>query len=222
MKLIIDSANIDKIKEYTNYLPIEGVTTNPSILKKEGNIVLSEHIKQIREVIGVEKEVHVQTIASNYKGILKDAKEIQRLVGKDVYIKVPVTKDGLQAIKTLKEDDIKVTATAIYTEIQAILATELKADYLAPYVNRMANLNTDPYEVIKNVHDNIKNTGSDTKILGASFKNVDQVLQATHAGAEYVTVGTDVVDAFLTDANISQAVTKFANDWHDIHHKYEI
>lgn len=222
MRLIIDSANIEKIQEYVKYLPVEGVTTNPSILKKEGKIDFAQHIKQIREIIGTDKSMHVQTIASDYEGILKDAETIQSLIGEDTYIKIPVNKDGLAAIKTLKAQGVKITATAIYSEIQAILATELNANFLAPYVNRISNLNSDPYQVISNIYENIKKTDSETKILAASFKNVDQVLKANFAGAEFVTVGTDVIDAFLADANINHAVTQFANDWNDTHNKFEI
>lgn len=222
MKLIIDTANIDKIKDYLNYLPVDGVTTNPSILKKEGNIDFVEHMKEIRSLIGPDKSLHIQTIAKDYEGIVKDAHKIAELIDKDVYIKIPVSKDGLAAIKTLKAEGFNITATAIYSEIQALLATELGADYLAPYVNRMTNLNSDPYEVINNVAYNIAATNSSTRILAASFKNIDQVLKAVQAGSTHVTVGSDVVDLFLEDANISKAVTDFSNDWNDVHGNFEI
>lgn len=85
--------------------------------------------------------MHIQTIADDYEGIIKDARKIVESIDKDVYIKIPVTKDGLATIKTLKAEGFNITATAIYSEIQALLETELGADYLAPYVNRMTNLN---------------------------------------------------------------------------------
>lgn len=222
MKLILDTANIKKIKEYLTYLPVDGVTTNPSILKKEGNIDFVEHMKEIRSLIGPDKSLHIQTIASDYEGMVKDARRIVELIDKDVYIKIPVSKAGLAAIKTLKSEGFNITATAIYSEIQALLATELGADYLAPYVNRMSNLNTDPYEVINNVAYNIANTNSDTRILAASFKNVDQVLKAVQAGSTHVTVGADVVDLFLANANIDKAITDFGNDWNSVHGNFEI
>lgn len=222
MKLILDTANIKKIKEYLTYLPVDGVTTNPSILKKEGNIDFVEHMKEIRSLIGPDKSLHIQTIASDYEGMVKDARRIVELIDKDVYIKIPVSKAGLAAIKTLKSEEFNITATAIYSEIQALLATELGADYLAPYVNRMSNLNTDPYEVINNVAYNIANTNSETRILAASFKNVDQVLKAVQAGSTHVTVGADVVDLFLANANIDKAVTDFGNDWNSVHGNFEI
>lgn len=222
MKLIIDSANIKKIEEYLSYLPVDGVTTNPSILKKEGNIDFVTHMKEIRKLIGQEKSLHIQTIASDYEGIIRDAKRIVELIDKDVYIKIPVSKDGLRAIKQLKAEGFNITATAIYSEIQALLAKELGADYLAPYVNRMSNLNTDSFEVIRNVANNIAETQSTTRILAASFKNIDQVLGAVRAGSTHVTVGTDVIDTFLANANIDKAVNDFASDWNDIHSKFEI
>lgn len=222
MKLIVDTANIEKIKEYLTYLPVDGVTTNPSILKKEENIDFVEHMKEIRSLIGPDKSLHIQTIASDYEGMIKDARRIAELIDKDVYIKIPVSKAGLAAIKTLKAEGFNITATAIYSEIQALLATELGADYLAPYVNRMSNLNTDPYEVINNVAYNIANTNSDTRILAASFKNVDQVLKAVQAGSTHITVGADVVDLFLANANIGKAVTDFGKDWNSVHGNFEI
>ena len=222
MKLIIDSANIEKIKEYLTYLPIDGVTTNPSILKAEGSIDFASHMKEIRELIGSDKSIHIQTIAHDYEGIIKDARRIVELVDKDVYVKIPVSQAGLAAIKTLKEEGFNITATAIYSEIQAILAKELGADFLAPYVNRMSNLNTNPYELINNVAHNIQSTDSETRILAASFKNIDQVLKAVRSGATHVTVGCDVIDLFVADANISKAVDNFANDWHQIHDNYEV
>lgn len=222
MKLIVDTANIEKIKEYLTYLPVDGVTTNPSILKKEENIDFVEHMKEIRSLIGPGKALHIQTIASDYEGMIKDARRIVELIDKNVYIKIPVSKAGLAAIKTLKSEGFNITATAIYSEIQALLATELGADYLAPYVNRMSNLNTDPYEVINNVAYNIANTNSETRILAASFKNVDQVLKAVQAGSTHVTVGADVVDLFLANANIDKAVTDFGNDWNSVNGNFEI
>lgn len=222
MKLIIDSANTEKISDYLTYLPVEGVTTNPSILKKEGNIEFVNHMKEIRSLIGKEKSLHIQTIAEDYEDMIKDARKIVDLIDREVYIKIPVSKDGLAAIKTLKAEGFNITATAIYSEIQALLATELGADYLAPYVNRMSNLNTDPYEVIKNISRNIAATNSNTRILAASFKNVDQVLKAVQFGSTHVTVGTDVIDAFLANANITKAVNDFGNDWEAVHGNLEI
>ena len=222
MKLLIDTANLEKIEEYLTYLPVEGVTTNPSILKKEGKIEFVSHIKDIRNLIGEDKSLHVQVVSKDYEGIIRDAHNILEIVGSDTYIKIPVSKDGLRAIKELKKEDIRITATAIYSKIQALLAMELEADYLALYINRMSNLNTDPYEVVETVANQLKSTGSNSKILGASYKNVDQVIQTVENGGTHVTVGSDVLDHFVVDPNIEKAVSEFSDDWYAVHEKYEI
>lgn len=215
MKLILDTANIEKIKEYLDYLPIEGVTTNPSIIKKEGQIDFFAHMKKIRQIIGFERSLHVQVVASDYEGILQDAQSILEQIDNQVYIKIPVTKEGLRAIKTLKAQGVNITATAIYTEMQAQLAVESKVDFLAPYVNRISLLNSNPYQLISNVQEQITRTKSSSQILAASFKQVQQVLDASQAGSAYVTVGCEVIDQFLAYPSIDQAVTDFAKDWKD-------
>lgn len=222
MKLVLDTANINKIEDYLTYLPVEGVTTNPSILKIEGQIDFKEHMLSIRQLIGKDMPLHIQTIAKDYDGIIKDAHRIYELIDEHVYVKIPVSKSGLAAIKTLKAEGFNITATAIYSEIQALLAMGLEVDYLAPYVNRMSNLGTNPYRLINNVSQVITETNSKTNILGASFKNIDQVLKAVQAGSKYVTVGDDVIDVFLSDANISKAVTDFGNDWYSVFDTREI
>ncbi|MGX7077397.1 fructose-6-phosphate aldolase [Globicatella sanguinis] len=222
MKLLIDSANISKIEEYLEYLPIEGVTTNPSILKKEGNIDFFDHMKNIRKLIGTNRSLHIQVISDSYNGILEDAFNILEKVDEKAFIKIPVSRNGLMAIKKLKEEQIKITATAVYSSIQGILASEWNVDFIAPYINRMQNLGTNPFEVVSQINGNIINSSSSSKILGASYKNIYQVLESVNSGSEYVTLGTDVLDKLLADVNIEQAVKDFSKDWYAIHNRNSI
>lgn len=216
MRLILDTANIDEIKEYLTYLPVHGVTTNPSILAKEKDKDIIKKLNSIRELIGKERSLHVQVIAEDYEGILEDAYRILDLVDEDVFIKIPVNKEGLKAIKALKEKKVNITATAIYSKIQAFLAMNLEADYLAPYVNRMMNLDSDPYELFNSLSTEIEKINSPTKLLGASFKNIDQVIKATEAGSHFVTVGSDTIDTFVQNSNVEKAVRDFADDWNSV------
>ncbi|MGX7075635.1 fructose-6-phosphate aldolase [Globicatella sanguinis] len=222
MKLLIDSANISKIEEYLEYLPIEGVTTNPSILKKEGNIDFFDYMKNIRKLIGTNRSLHIQVISDSYNGILEDAFNILEKVDEKAFIKIPVSRNGLMAIKKLKEEQIKITATAVYSSIQGILASEWNVDFIAPYINRMQNLGTNPFEVVSQINGNIINSSSSSKILGASYKNIYQVLESVNSGSEYVTLGTDVLDKLLADVNIEQAVKDFSKDWYAIHNRNSI
>lgn len=213
MKLVLDTANLDEIKNYLTYLPVHGVTTNPSILAKEKNINVINHLNDIRELIGSNRSLHVQVIGTTYDDILDDAYKILSQIADDVFIKVPVTKEGLKAIQTLKRDNVNITATAVYSKIQAFLAMDSGVDYIAPYVNRMMNLDSNPYDLISSVSSKIEKLNKPTKLLGASFKSIDQVIQATEAGSHYVTVGSEVINSFTLDNNVKSAVQKFEADW---------
>lgn len=213
MEFMLDTANLEEIKKYADILPLAGVTSNPSIIKKEGKIDFFNHMKAIREIIGRENSLHVQVVAKDYDGMLKDAETILDSIDQDVYIKVPVSEVGLKVIKELKKRGIHVTATAIYTKFQGYLAIAAGADYIAPYFNRMENLNINPREVVKELANEIERTGSKTKILAASFKNVGQVNAALENGAQSATMGADIFQQALAMPYIAQAVNDFTTDW---------
>lgn len=216
MEFLLDTANLEEIKKYEQTLPLAGVTSNPSIVKKEGKIEFFNHMKQIREIIGEEKTLHVQVVATDYEGMLRDAERIIEKIDAEVYIKVPTNEIGLKVMKELKSRDLNVTATAIYTKFQAYLAIAVGADYLAPYFNRMENLNIDPKEAIQEIASEIKRTNSSSKILAASFKNVSQVTTALEAGAQAATMGADILKQAFGMPSINQAVSDFTADWESI------
>ena len=193
MEFMLDTANIADIKKFEKIIPLAGVTSNPSIVKNEGNIEFFSHMKQIRQIIGDDKSLHVQVVATDYEGMLKDAETILAKIDKNVFVKVPVSEEGIKIIKELKKREVNVTATAIYTKFQAYLAIAAGADYIAPYFNRMENLNIDPREAIAEMAKEISRTNSQTKILAASFKNVGQVNAALENGAHSATMGVDII-----------------------------
>lgn len=219
MEFMLDTLNINEIKKWARVLPLAGVTSNPTIAKKEGEIDFFKRIHEVREIIGEAPSIHVQVVAKDYDSILKDAAKIRQECGGNVFIKVPVTPEGLAAIKTLKSEGYKITATAIYTVFQGLLAIEAGADYLAPYYNRMENLNIDSAQVIAQLAEAIEKNHSSSKILAASFKNVGQVNRAFKEGAQAITAGADVFEAAFGMPSIGKAVDDFANDWATIHHQ---
>ena len=219
MEFMLDTLNINEIKKWARVLPLAGVTSNPTIAKKEGEIDFFKRIHEVREIIGEAPSIHVQVVAKDYDGILKDAAKIRQECGGNVFIKVPVTPEGLAAIKTLKSEGYKITATAIYTVFQGLLAIEAGADYLAPYYNRMENLNIDSAQVIAQLAEAIEKNHSSSKILAASFKNVGQVNRAFKEGAQAITAGADVFEAAFGMPSIGKTVDDFANDWATIHHQ---
>lgn len=217
MEFMLDTLNLEEIKKWSQILPLAGVTSNPTIAKKEGEIDFFERIKTVREMIGPGPSIHVQVVAKDYEGIIKDAEKIRVNCGENIYIKVPVTEAGLAAIKTLKEDSYRITATAIYTTFQGLLAIQAGADYLAPYYNRMENLNIDSDAVIAQLSQAIEMNHAKSKILAASFKNVSQVNHAFKAGAQAITAGADVYETAFAMPSITKAVDDFASDWEAVH-----
>lgn len=216
MEFMLDTANIEEIKKFVGIVPVAGVTSNPSIVKNEGKIEFFNHMKGIRKIIGTEKSLHVQVVATTYEGMLKDAETILAKIDSDVFVKVPVSEAGLRVIKELKRKGVNVTATAIYTKFQAYLAIAAGADYIAPYFNRMENLNIDPREAINQMAKEIARTNSKTKILAASFKNVGQVNAALENGAQAATMGVDIIKQAFGMPSIEKAVVDFTTDWEAI------
>ncbi|MCI8561431.1 MAG: fructose-6-phosphate aldolase [Dorea sp.] len=217
MKYLLDTANLNAIRKYYEIFPISGVTSNPSIVKKEGKVDFFAHMNEIRSIIGRDKSLHIQVTALDTEGMLKDADRILNDVDKDVYIKVPVTMEGIKAIKKLKASRINVTATAIYNKMQGLLAMEAGADYIAPYYNRMENMGLDPDDIIASFAEMIALYHYPTTIVAASFKNAGQVDKAHIAGAQAATLDPSILQAALQQPYITNAVADFDTDWRTVY-----
>ena len=217
MELLLDTANLDRIGKALEYYPISGLTTNPSIISKEGNIDLFEHLHRIQALLGPQRTFHVQVISNDAEGIVREAEALRKEFGNDIYIKTPVTKEGLKAIGLMAKQGFNVTATAIYTTMQAQLAMLAGARYLAMYYNRMMNLDIDADKVFSEVATSILEGGYDCKIVGASFKSVMQLTNAIADGAHALTVPPELLDTALEHPSIEKAVADFRRDWSAIY-----
>ncbi|KAA9014221.1 transaldolase family protein [Niallia endozanthoxylica] len=212
MRLYIDSADVKQIALLNEYFPIAGVTTNPSILVKENRPYL-EVLREIREIIGEEKELFVQAIGDTAEEIVEEAKFINNELPGNVIVKIPVTDEGLKAIKRLTEENIPTLATTIYTAFQALMAAMAGAKYVAPYVNRIDNLTGNAVNVVAEIAKLYKTYQFETEILAASFKNVQQVHAVCLVGAHTVTVGPDLIEKFIAFPATPADVTEFKNQW---------
>ena len=213
MKYLIDSANLDEIRVLSEYLPIAGVTSNPSIVKKEGSVPFFAHMREIRSIIGNLRPLHIQVTATDYDGMMRDAEAVFRHVDEKVFIKVPVDFEGVKVIKALRRQGANVTATAVYGMDQAFMALEAGADCIAPYYNRMEALGVDAASVIGNIAGIIAHYGYETEILAASFKQPAQIDRAILAGAHSVTVAPDVLRGIFAKQVVADAVQAFSDDW---------
>ena len=215
MELFIDTADLEKIRTATEYYPVSGVTTNPTILRKEGDVPLWDHLLSIKEIIGNSSSLHVQVVSDTADGIISECHHIADRLGLDVYVKIPVTREGLRAMRILSSDGFHITATAIYTELQGVLALLSGADYLAVYYNRMENNSIDADGVIKALRKHVDANGRG-RILGASYKNVRQILSSWSSGAHAVTCDPDILDGAISSALVADAVSTFRKDWEEI------
>ena len=215
MELLLDTANVSLIERYCDAYAITGVTSNPTIIAKE-RAEFFPTLLRIREVIG-DRQLHVQVTAEDRAGMLREAETILRVLGKDTYIKVPTTQEGIGVMRRLKEQGCRVTATAIYSVQQAALAASVGADYAAPYVNRICNAYGNGAEVVAEIARLFAAQGVSTKILAASFKNTDQILQCWLSGAQAVTASPELYTAMLESPLIDAAIRKFDEDWTSVY-----
>lgn len=217
MEYLLDTANIEEIKYYCKYLPISGVTSNPTIVKKEGKIDFFAHMREIREIIGMDKTLHIQVSAKDYDGMIADAEAILRNVDDKVYIKVPANMEGIRVIKELKSRGVNITATAVYSKSQSFMALEAGADYIAPYYNRMEAMGIDSCDVISSIAEIIDVYGYNTKILAASFKNTAQIDKAILSGAHSITSAPSIFKDSLSMKIVEDAVDVFCDDWKEVY-----
>ena len=210
MKILIDSADVEKIKEISKYREITGITTNPTILSKvEGNI--KNILKELKQFTYDKYEIHIQTTESEVEGILSEARVLRKFFGETFYIKIPVTKAGLEAIKLCSREGIKVTATAILSPMQALAAAMNGASYVAPYVNRMENVGQDATETISVISDLL--IDYPTEILAASFKNIKQIQEVLLHGAEAATISPELIETSVWHPYTDKSVLDFEIDW---------
>lgn len=212
MIYILDTADINAIKHCSEFYPLAGVTTNPSIISKE-KTDFWKLVSEIRSVIGNEKMLHVQTVQKDAEKIVEEAKLLKKELGDETYIKIPVCEEGLKACRILKELNIKTTVTAIFTPTQALIAAAAGASFVAPYVNRIDNIAGDGCGVVGDIASQLETYGYNCRVLAASFKNVEQVNRCASAGCHSVTVSPDIMKLMISHPLTDAALLGFERDW---------
>ena len=216
MLYLIDTAKLEDIRRVCEYYPVAGVTTNPTIISREKGD-FKKIICDIREIIGENKQLHVQTTATEAKEILREAEMIRQTVGGNFFIKNPITKEGLKATEMCKKMGIGVTMTAIFTQPQALMAARAGADFVAPYINRLDNIVSDGVNVVSEIVDIFKVYDIKTQVLAASFKNVEQVHKVSMTGAHAVTINPDLFDMMIYHPLTYYAIDDFTADWQQVY-----
>lgn len=213
--MFLDTANINDIKEAFTFGVLKGVTTNPSILLKEGK-KRDDIVKEILDnSTGI---VFVQAAGNTFEEMYNDCQEILSLNNERIAIKIPANIPGLKVIKELKSHSNApvILATAIFSADQGILCGLAGCDYIAPYVNRMSNNNIDPFEVVRKTRNFYDERGIKTQILAASFKNTNQVIDIFEAGAHTATIPFDILRAMASKDLAAASILGFNNDWNEL------
>ena len=229
MEYFLDTADIEAIKRIKEIFPLKGVTTNPSIIAKEKRD-FKDIINDIYNIIGKEKVVHAQAVGSTADIIVKEVNLLRDTFGENIYAKIPVTFEGIKAMKILSKDGHKITATGILSSQQIIMAAEAGAEYMAPYINRSDNIGESGVEIVRDAYkilEKIKKNDEEClkkykrefepKILGASFKNVRQVHETMLAGSKSVTISTDVFERLIYHPYTDWSMDTFNSDWEKIY-----
>jgi fructose-6-phosphate aldolase 2 len=216
MIYLLDTANIQAIKNAMEYFPIDGVTTNPSIIAKE-KTDFAHLIKEIRDTIGPDKMLFIQTASLTADGMVKEAAALRNYLEGNFYAKIPISREGLKAIGILKGIGVQVGATAVLTTQQALLAARAGADFVIPYVNRLDSISCDGVQATADIVSVLKTHQLNTRLLAASFKSVEQVHKVSLGGAHAVTVSPDILERLLYHPLTDQGIQAFTKDWQGVY-----
>lgn len=216
MLYIIDDADIEKIRQCVEFYPVDGVTTNPTIISKQ-KADFPELIRSIREVIGNDRMLHIQTTAEKAEDIIKESQLLKDFVGGDFYIKIPISPEGLKATMYLSKHGIKVTSTAIFTQQQALIAAKAGASFVAPYVNRLDNIVSDGVHVVEEVVELFKLHNINSKVLAASFKTVEQIHKIAMTGCHSITINPELYEKLIYHPMTLYAIDDFEKDWETVY-----
>lgn len=212
MRFFIDTANIEEIREAAEMGVICGVTTNPSLIAKEGRD-FAEVIKEILQIINGPVSGEVKAVTTDAQGMIEEGREIAKL-HPNMVVKIPMTSEGLKAVRVLSAEGIKTNVTLIFTAGQALLAANAGASYVSPFIGRLDDISEDGMEPVRTIADIFSLYDISTEIIAASIRSPGHVTQAALAGADIATVPYKVILQMLKHPLTDQGIEKFRKDEH--------
>ena len=210
MKFFIDTANLDEIKEAVELGLIDGVTTNPSLVAKEGDVDFKKHIAKICKL--VKGDVSAEVTALDTAGMLKEGRELAK-IAKNVVIKVPLTLDGLKACRTFRAEGTKVNVTLCFSAAQALLAAKAGASYISPFIGRLDDIAQDGMVLIRDIVQIYDNYGFATEVLAASIRHPMHIVDCALAGADVATIPFKVIQQLVKHPLTDKGLEGFLTDW---------
>ena len=210
MKFFIDTANLDEIREANELGLIDGVTTNPSLVAKEGDVDFKEHLKKICDM--VKGDISAEVTALDTEGMLREGRDYAK-VAPNVVIKVPLTLDGLKACRIFRAEDTKVNVTLCFSAAQALLAAKAGASYISPFIGRVDDTANDGMELIRQIVQIYDNYGFATEVLAASIRHPMHIVDCALAGADVATIPFKVIQQLVKHPLTDKGLEGFLSDW---------
>lgn len=214
MKFFIDTANLDEIKEAASLGVLDGVTTNPTLLSKEKDKGdFKTILRKICEV--VDGPVSAEAVSSNCEGIVKEAEELSK-IHKNIVVKVPITKEGIKAIKILSPKGIRVNCTLVFSPIQALLAAKAGASFVSPFVGRLDDASHVGMDLVEQIVTIFENYDISTEVIVASIRNPLHAVEAALIGADIATIPLRVIEQLIKHPLTDVGIKKFLQDWEKV------
>jgi len=210
MKFFIDTANLDEIREANELGMIDGVTTNPSLVAKEGDVDFKEHIAKICSV--VKGDVSAEVTAIDTEAMLKEGREYAK-IAPNVVVKCPLTLDGLKATRILTQEGTGVNVTLCFSAAQAILAAKAGAKYISPFIGRLDDIATDGMQLIRDIVQIYDNYDFETQVLAASIRHPMHIVDCALAGADVATIPFKVIKQLVQHPLTDKGLDAFLSDW---------
>jgi len=209
MKFFIDTANIDEIKEAHSMGMVDGVTTNPSLIAKEGRD-FKEIIKEICQL--VDGPISAEVVSIDTKGMIKEARDLAK-IHDNIVVKIPMTVDGLKATRQLSEEGIKTNVTLVFSPLQALMAAKSGATYVSPFIGRLDDLSQEGLLLVEQIVEIYSNYAFDTEIIVASVRNPLHVLESALMGADIATIPFSVLGKLAAHPMTDKGLKAFLDDW---------
>jgi transaldolase len=212
MKFFLDTANLDELKKGAAWGVVDGVTTNPSLIAKEGR-PMAEQIRMICDI--VDGDISAEVVATQTKEMLREGRELAR-IHKNVVVKCPLTRDGIQATKALSQEGIRVNVTLCFSAGQALLAAKAGAYIISPFVGRLDDIGWTGMDLIRSIKTIYKNFAYPTQVLAASMRSPTHVVDAAMAGAEIATLPFKVLDMLFNHPLTDKGLEQFLKDYNKV------
>lgn len=209
MKFFIDTANIAEIKEANSMGMVDGVTTNPSLVAKEGRD-FKEIITEICQI--VDGPISAEVISLDTDGMVAEARDLAQ-IHENIVVKIPMTVDGLKAVRQLAEEEIKTNVTLIFSPLQALMAAKAGATFVSPFVGRLDDLSQDGMVLVEQIVEIYSNYAYDTEVIVASIRNPLHVLESALIGADIATIPFNVLSRLASHAMTDKGIAAFMSDW---------